>query len=431
MIVTVEPCGACLPPPGFWSSTIPVERRGRSTSWFCDLHLEPRARERVARRTARPDWSRRDRRGLRALGDAERDRRARRRGRRSGSGRPPLSAGWSLSTSARLTAKPWFWSAALAWSKDRPTTDGTATRPGRCETLIRTLLPFTTVFPPGGSCPVTVSGGLLEATENTFATKPALVSVLTASACDLPTTLGHGNGRRPARDRQLDRLILLHLVPASGLWLNTNPFVASVLDSRCTSGTRPASRILLTASDSLSPSDERNGDGLVRVELVLDLRVGEPGGRTRRHEQQDREHPRPDRPAPSAAGLRTRSSRPAACGRVARAGPGPPAGRLVITDVGAAAIRPEPASTAVAASSVCGVDRQPLGDARQVGVHLLGALVALAPGPWPARAATSESRSCGTSGRSSDGGFGTSERCFIAISSGVSPVNGTCPVSIS
>jgi len=44
---------------------------------------------------------------------------------------------------------------------------------------------------------------------------------------------------------------------------------------------------------------------------------------------------------------------------------------------------------------------------------------------------TTESRSCGTSGRSSEGGFGTSERCFIAISSGVSPVNGTWPVSIS
>ena len=35
------------------------------------------------------------------------------------------------------------------------------------------------------------------------------------------------------------------------------------------------------------------------------------------------------------------------------------------------------------------------------------------------------------SGRSSDGGSGVVERCFIAISSGVSPVNGTFPVSIS
>ena len=41
------------------------------------------------------------------------------------------------------------------------------------------------------------------------------------------------------------------------------------------------------------------------------------------------------------------------------------------------------------------------------------------------------SRSGGTSSRSSDGGFGTSERCFIAISSGVSPVNGTWPVRSS
>ena len=33
--------------------------------------------------------------------------------------------------------------------------------------------------------------------------------------------------------------------------------------------------------------------------------------------------------------------------------------------------------------------------------------------------------------RSFDGGSGTWERCFIAISTGVSPLNGTLPVSIS
>ena len=41
------------------------------------------------------------------------------------------------------------------------------------------------------------------------------------------------------------------------------------------------------------------------------------------------------------------------------------------------------------------------------------------------------SRSCGISGRFADGGSGTLERCFIAISTGVSPVNGTSPVSSS
>ena len=41
------------------------------------------------------------------------------------------------------------------------------------------------------------------------------------------------------------------------------------------------------------------------------------------------------------------------------------------------------------------------------------------------------SRSRGTSGRFLDGGSGIADRCFIAISSGVSPVNGTWPVSIS
>ncbi len=37
----------------------------------------------------------------------------------------------------------------------------------------------------------------------------------------------------------------------------------------------------------------------------------------------------------------------------------------------------------------------------------------------------------GTSGRSSDGAGGTSARCFIAISTGLSPVNGTSPVRSS
>ena len=41
------------------------------------------------------------------------------------------------------------------------------------------------------------------------------------------------------------------------------------------------------------------------------------------------------------------------------------------------------------------------------------------------------SRSGGMSGRSTDGGRGGSERCFIAISTGDSPLNGVVPVSIS
>ena len=40
-------------------------------------------------------------------------------------------------------------------------TDGTETSAGPLETLIRTLLPFTTVFPVGGSCAVTVPATLL------------------------------------------------------------------------------------------------------------------------------------------------------------------------------------------------------------------------------------------------------------------------------
>ena len=41
------------------------------------------------------------------------------------------------------------------------------------------------------------------------------------------------------------------------------------------------------------------------------------------------------------------------------------------------------------------------------------------------------SRSRGTSARLTDGGSGALDRCFIAISTGVSPLNGTSPVSSS
>jgi hypothetical protein len=44
---------------------------------------------------------------------------------------------------------------------------------------------------------------------------------------------------------------------------------------------------------------------------------------------------------------------------------------------------------------------------------------------------TTMSSSRGTSGRSAEGGFGVVERCFIAISTGVSPSNGVLPVSSS
>ena len=44
---------------------------------------------------------------------------------------------------------------------------------------------------------------------------------------------------------------------------------------------------------------------------------------------------------------------------------------------------------------------------------------------------TIASSSCGMSGRCLEGASGTAERCCIATSSGVSPVKGTLPVSIS
>jgi len=100
-----------------------------------------------------------------------------------------------------------------------------------------------------------------------------------------------------------------------------------------------------------------------------------------------------------------------------------------VTIVGAAAI-PAPASTCVIASSVSRETETPRATrARSASISSAD------PYRWSGSLAsarvTTASRSCGMSGRSSDGGFGTCERCFIAISTGVSPVNGTWPVSIS
>ena len=95
-----RPLPASLPPVGLWSSTIPS--RPGSVDVRLHLHLEARARERVAAPTARPGWSRRA--PTRSSGPFETLSVIVEPGRaesRSGSGRPPVGRLVALDIHAR------------------------------------------------------------------------------------------------------------------------------------------------------------------------------------------------------------------------------------------------------------------------------------------------------------------------------------------
>ncbi len=66
------------------------------------------------------------------------------------------------STSRRATAKPAPWSAPAADSNGDPTTGGTPTGFGPCETLIRTCSPFSSRAPAFGNWPVTMPESFAE-----------------------------------------------------------------------------------------------------------------------------------------------------------------------------------------------------------------------------------------------------------------------------
>jgi hypothetical protein len=110
---------------------------------------------------------------------------------------------------------------------------------------------------------VTVSTGLPEGTWKAFATKPAFVSVLTASACDFPITLGTSTVSFPLETVMSTLPFFWSFSPASGLWLMTIPFSIESLNSRATWGARPAARILFFASGSRRPSTRGTGTGLL------------------------------------------------------------------------------------------------------------------------------------------------------------------------
>ena len=92
--------------------------------------------------------------------------------------------------------------------------------------------------------------------------------------------------------------------------------------------------------------------------------------------------------------------------------------------------RAVPERTAVAASAVS-VETPAPRATRSSSASISSAVWNRSSGLFASARSTIMSRSGGMSGRSTDGGRGASERCFMAISTGVSPLNGVVPVSIS
>ena len=95
------------------------------------------------------------------------------------------------------------------------------------------------------------------------------------------------------------------------------------------------------------------------------------------------------------------------------------------------------ASGCVGARMICVADSSVSGDTdaprvkRSRSASISSALWYRSAGSFASARVTIRSRSRGISGRLADGGSGTEERCFIAIYTGVSPVNGSVPVKSS
>jgi hypothetical protein len=85
---------------------------------------------------------------------------------------------------------------------------------------------------------------------------------------------------------------------------------------------------------------------------------------------------------------------------------------------------------AVAASSVAGEIATPRATRRR-SASISSALWYRSAGSLASARMTTMSKSRGISARFVDGGSGTTDRCFIAISTGVSPLKGTTPVNSS
>ena len=203
-------------------------------------------------------------------------------------------------------------------------------------------------------------------------------------------------------------------VPSVGLWLKTTPSSTSELDTRTHLGREALLLDLVDRIRLLEADDVGDGHGLLALELPLDRVVEEQAQRRARARTVPiaRSHGQSGRPrfGGSYCGGGGRRADLRRCGRVEPALAGEHHGRG-LRGLG------RDASSARDRLEVGVESRRPTGSDRQA--------------PSRARARRRGRGRAGTSERRSDGAGGISPRCFIAISTGLSPVNGTSPVRSS
>src|SRR5437764_5234226 len=129
-----------------------------------------------------------------------------------------------LSTKVGCGFKPAWWSAAIAWASVSPTTLGTSAWAGPLMTFTRTLDPFGTDLPAGGSVAVTwpfVFPGTMRST----GTRPWSVSACCASVHCWPLTSGTLTLVGPLETEIVTVPPFSACEPALGFWLKTIPFL--------------------------------------------------------------------------------------------------------------------------------------------------------------------------------------------------------------
>ena len=206
---------------------------------------------------------------------------------------------------------------------------------------------------------------------------PLEVRAATASVACWPTTPGTVTFGLPLETLITTRLPFSVRSPGGLDWSKTRPTSTVSFGRRRTWTLSPAASSFWTASRSIEPWTSGTADRLRLVQLVLDLRVDVPaaGDRGRDHEQRG-EQPRPDRaPAHRLVVLVEAGRRPvrAAARRHTFTG------RRTISVGADGDRRHEPGAAQHLRRHLLGLgrDRLPAGGAGEVGVHLLGRLVAV------------------------------------------------------
>ena len=314
--------------------------------------------------------------------------------------------------------------AALVERQRRPRS-GPPTGFGPFETLIRTVVPSTTSVPGAGSCASTVPRLGRVDLDRRSRFRPACVELPRPRRRGSGRRLGHDHLRlaRSRRDRD-DESALRRCVARLRVLREHN---ARRRRRRSDTRRRPRlearrPRCCCRASLSSMPTTSGTATGFVCVQLRLDLLPGEPA---------------------ADDGERERRAGRASHGQI-----GAPPRRLVVVVVAAAACRRarrrRPLATIVGRRVVARRrrapgrrfgrlrgDAGPARDALEVGVHLLGRSGSGRRDPSRARAATTRSRSRGISGRSATAAPAPARGASSRSRPGVSPVNGTSPVSSS